>query len=149
VSFFVARHSRLTSNLIAFVTMVEPFGMLTLLAQAKAYGLQEVLWLTALAVLIHWLCNIFMLLVYCNQLSKDSAFKHWQAYNRKTSCTVSILAAINFKLYRVLFGYLLGREEFHAVMQDPYVFYRPYTFAGVASTIFGTLPLAVGCMFGL
>jgi hypothetical protein len=78
ISFCVARHSRLTSNVIAFVTMIEPFGMLTLLAQAKTYGIQEVLWLTALAVLIHGLCNIFMLLVYCNQLSLDSAFKHWQ-----------------------------------------------------------------------
>jgi hypothetical protein len=57
--------------------MIEPFGMITLLAQAKDYGLVEVLWLAALAVLIHWLCNIFMLLVYCNQLSRDSAFKHW------------------------------------------------------------------------
>jgi hypothetical protein len=102
-----------------------------------------------LAVLIHWLCNIFMLLVYCNQLSKDSAFKHWQAAYKRTSCTVMILAGCNFKVYRVLFGYLLGRAEFHAVLQDPYIFYRPYAFAGLFSIIFGTLPFCIGCIFGL
>jgi hypothetical protein len=57
--------------------------------------------------------------------------------------------AFSFKVYRLLFGRLFGKEEFNAVLQDPYIFYRAFNFSNLLALIFVKLPLIIAASFGI
>ena len=55
----------------------------------------------------------------------------------------------SFKVYNLLFGRLFGKEEFNAVLQDPYIFYRAFNLSNLFAVIFVKLPLVIAASFGL
>jgi hypothetical protein len=48
---------------------------------AESYGIKPSVYLTGIAILMHFATNLFFGLVYSKQVKNDAAFKHWQAVN--------------------------------------------------------------------
>lgn len=78
------------------------------------------------------------------------AFKHWaQNYFRAYKVLLVLGGVCNFKLFRLLYGQLFGREVFNAAFDDPHSFFKPFTLATVFSVVTSTLPLLVGNICGM
>jgi hypothetical protein len=57
--------------------------------------------------------------------------------------------AVNFKIFRLLYGHLFGRDHFNAAFDDPQSFFKPFTLATVFSLVTSVVPLLVGNICGL
>jgi hypothetical protein len=71
-------------------------------------------------------------------------------YNPKISTIASMMGIFfNFKVYRLLFGRLFGKDEFNAICMEPVVFYRPYLLSNILCFICTMLFVIIGSSFGL
>ena len=143
------RESKIIANLIVFVCLMEPVVLITQYALATAYGIKPVVYLTGVAILFHFAANVFFGLVYTKQVKTDAAFKHWQSVNQKVSLTIQILGFWNFKVFRLLYSRLFGRDEFNAPLENPMVFRRPFTLSSLFALVTVVLPSLVAGGFGI
>lgn len=56
---------------------------------------------------------------------------------------------LNFKMYRLLYCRLFGRDEFNAPFNEPNLFYRPFNLTSLFAIITVTLPVLVSSVIGL
>lgn len=79
----------------------------------------------------------------------DSAYKHWYPRHTRIATMDSVFGLINFKMYRLLYCRLFGRDEFNAPFTDESMFYRPFNLTSLFAIITVTLPLIVASIIGL
>jgi hypothetical protein len=150
VSKIMKRESRLVSNLIGFECVMEPVACIILIVQGQVFGITPVVYLCVFALIFHYCTCLFFTLIFLKTVPTDTAFKHWQNYHTRVSNTLTFLGMIfSFKVYNLLFGRLFGKEEFNAVLQDPYIFYRAFNLSNLFAIIFVKLPLIIAAAFGL
>ena len=56
---------------------------------------------------------------------------------------------MNFKLFRLIYGRLFGKDTFNAAFDDPQAFFKPFTLTSVFGIITSVLPVLVGSICGL
>jgi hypothetical protein len=62
---------------------------------------------------------------------------------------ISILGLWNFKIFRLLYSRLFGRDEFDAPLDAPMVFYRPLNLSSLFTLITVFVPAMIGSGFGV
>ena len=94
--------------------------------------------------------NAFFALVFLKQVSGgDSAFKYWGlTYTNTQNATVALGSMLNFKLYRIIYGKLFGRDQFNAAFDEPEHFFKPFTFVSVFSLVTTMIPILIACIIG-
>ena len=64
--------------------------------------------------------NLFFCMIFLKQVTQDLAFKYWSQNYHRTYKWILILGALsNFKLFRLIYGQLLGKEQFNAAFDEP------------------------------
>lgn len=104
--------------------------------------------LICFALAIHYGINFFFLLVFTKTIRNDKAFSYWCEYNKKTTNWITVIGTIiNFKMYRLFFSRLFGREEFNAPMESQMNFYSPFNLASLLNLLLVKLVLVFACVF--
>jgi ABC-type sugar transport system permease subunit len=125
-------------------------GLIFVVGLSNAYGIKPTFLLTSLALVFLLGLNLFFSILYFKQFRLDSAFKHWlQEFGTKAGIIVSFGLLANFRIYRLFFSKWGNRKEFDAVMSDESIFLKSVVFTGVFYFLSGSLPIIVGCIFGV
>lgn len=121
------RETRFIANMIVFWSVMETVCMVALIWTAVGFGITPVVYLTLAALLLHYMINFFFAIIFWNQVRQDKTFRHWCTYHTCGITTITVLSCIfNFKIYRLVYSKLLGRDDFNAPFDDPYMFFRPF-----------------------
>ena len=121
------RETRLIANIIVFWSVMETICIFGLLWLAVDFGIKPVVYLTLAAVLLHYMINFFFAIVFCNQVRMDKTFRHWCTYHTCGMTTITVVSCVfNFKIYRLVYSRLFGRDDFNAPFDDAYMFFRPF-----------------------
>ena len=127
ISKLVKRETRFVANIIVFWSFVEIICLFTLIYFAREFGIKPVVYVTLAAVLLHYMINFFFSIIFCYQVKQDKTFRHWCTYHTCGITTMTIFACVfNFKIFRLVYSRLLGRDDFNAPFDDPYMFFRPF-----------------------
>lgn len=103
-----------------------------------------------IGIVFQYLINLSFAVNYFHEVCADTAFNYWRRNNAVISTIVSIMGILlNFKVYRLLFGKLLRKEEFNAILMEPVVFYRPFLLSNILCFICTMLFVIIGSSFGL
>ena len=83
--------------------------------------------LVLMGVVFQYFTNLFFLVIYLKQVRGDQAFKHWLSYNPKSAGTIAGFSfLVNFKISRLFYSRLFGKDECNAPLEEPGIFYRPF-----------------------
>ena len=95
-------------------------------------------------------CNLFFSILFLKQTPLDNAFKFWTKNFKFTmKLIVGISGALNFKLFRIIYGRFLNKPHFNAVFDDPQVFFKPFTLVSIFSVVTTMLPIIISNICGL
>lgn len=140
--------SRLVTNLIALLSILETIGLIFVVVLSNSYGIKPTFMLSTVALVFTYGFNLFFSLVYLRQLKQDPSFKYWELeYERSSLFIVSMGLFGNFKFFRMFYSKFKGKREYDAAFTDDSIFYRTVVFTSIFFFITGTLPTMVACIF--
>ena len=132
ISKWISRPTRFVANLIVFWSFMEIICMVAIFYFAYKFGIKPVVYLILASIVLHYMINFFFSLVFNYQVKQDKTFRHWCTYHTCGVTMITFFATVfNFKIFRLLYSRLFGRDDFNAPFDDPYMFFRPYNLISI------------------
>ncbi len=150
LSYAKHKETLIVTNVIALVSVVESIGILAQIGLSFQMGIFSTFGLSMVSGVFLYGSNAFFTLVYMKQVGADLALKYWNTRYKPTNNLIKIAGGLcNFKVYRLIYGKLFGKDRFNAAFDDPQVFFKPFTLISVFAIITSVLPILVGNICGL
>jgi hypothetical protein len=143
------RDTKIVPNLTVVFSFFETLCLIVLVAQAHTYGIIPTFYLSVVGLIFLFASNMFFALMYSQQVVNDSAFKHWQPKFKRTALVIQVCGLFNFKIFRLLYSFLLGRNQFNAPFNEPSLFLRPFNLTSLFAIVTVALPTIVSSGIGL